>query len=629
MLGNRLALLAALALYCATLVLALTVARDACDGAYAYSSDDAYIHLGIARQLVEHRVWGIDSSGFASTSSSPGWTILLATLGAKLWSPLVCAAIGSVGVLVATGWALRDLPVKAQAIGLLAQVFLVPLAAMTVIGMEHTVHAALCIVALVLGSEMIFRPQDRTPLLVVLAIAGTIRYETLFLAFAIVSALALERRWKDAVAVFGAAVAGPLVYAIASLSRGWYAVPNTLILKSMLRASDEPISVGFVHSIDQLLIHPAVGVAIGLACLLGAGLDSGPARVRAQVFAIAALLHVLFARIGNHGRYEVYLIAMTIAVLAPAFAGSSSRTMMLTGGLLVSFPFLARTQEIEKGIVSDERVVCRDQLPMARFLASEFADGTVAVAEIGAVSWLSQERVIDLLGLGNMEVAKHIRAGTYNAAAVDKVAKDADVAVVFDSIGAAVPGFQIPSDWIDLGSLVDPDLAQHGSALHFYAPRADKVPRLADALGRFPALPPTELRRTNGFTYRGTDFDFTGGPAQATPSGGLGFYGNGRAQLREHVAGQVVLRLSGTPGGGRQPLLGVICGDTRYDVEAPEKPEDKTVCTLDGTGPLVLSYDDDFADGVQDRNVEVERVLVTFGSPDVKGPARRAPATPP
>src|SRR3982751_1916733 len=111
MLGNRLALLAALAFYCAALALAVTVARDACDGAYAYSSDDAYIHLGIARQLVQHRVWGIDASGFASTSSSPGWIILLSLLGAKLWSPLVAATLGSIGVLVATAWAPADLPV--------------------------------------------------------------------------------------------------------------------------------------------------------------------------------------------------------------------------------------------------------------------------------------------------------------------------------------------------------------------------------------------------------------------------------------------------------------------------------------------------------------------------------------
>jgi hypothetical protein len=591
------------------------VARDACDGAYAYSDDDAYIHLGIARNLLEHHVWGIDASGFASTSSSPGWTMLLALLGAKLWSPLVGATLGSVGVLVATGWTLRDLPVKAQAIGLVAQVLLVPLAAMTVLGMEHTLHAALCIFALVLGAEMILRPQDRTPLLVVLAIAGTVRYETLFLACAIAGALALERRWTDAVAVFGAAVAGPALYAIASLSRGWYAVPNTLILKTMLRAADEPLSVGLVRAIEQLLLHPAIGVAIGLACLLGAGLDAGPARVRAQVFATAGLFHVLFAKVGNHGRYEVYLIAMTVAVLAPAFARRSSRTMMLTGGVLVSFPFLARAQEIDGNVASEERVVCRDQLPMARFLATEFVDRTVAVAEIGAVSWLAQERVIDLLGLGNIDVARHIRAGTYDAAAVDEVAGGADVAVVFDSIADAVPGFQIPPGWIDLGALVDPELKQSGSALHFYAPRADKVPRLAEALERFPALPPTELRLTKGFAYRGADFDFTGGPAQATPSGGLGFYGNGRARLKELVAGQVVLRLSGTPGGGRQPTLGVICGDTRYDVEAPGQPTDKTVCTLDGTGALVLSYDDDFADGAGDRNVEVERVFVTIARP--------------
>jgi hypothetical protein len=622
MFGNRPALLAALVLFCATLGFALTVARDACDGAFAYPSDDAYIHLGVARHLVEDRVWGIDASGFSSTSSSPGWTILLALLGAKLWAPLVCATIGSLGILAATAWALRGLRVRAQVIALLAQVLFVPLAPMTVLGMEHTLHGALSIVALALGANLILRPQDRTPLLVVLAIAGTIRYETLFLAFAIAGALALERRWTDAIAVFGAALFGPVVYAVASLSRGWYAVPNTLVLKMMLRGVGEPMSIGFVRAVEQLLTHPDMAVAVGLACLLGAGLDAGPARVRAQLFAAASLLHVLFAKVGSYGRYEAYLIAMTVAVLAPAFGGPSSRTMVLTGGALVSFPFLARAREVAQSLEPNERVVCRDQLPMARFLASEFAGGTVAVAEIGAVSWLAQGRVVDLLGLGNLEVARHIEAGTYDAGSVDGVAGDADVAVLFDAIAHTVPTFRIPRDWIVVGSLVDPALEAYGAALHFYAPRADKVQRLADALQRFPVVPPTELRLTGGFEFDGSDFEFTGGPAHATLSNGVGFYGNGRAKLKELTAGQVVLRLSGTPGGGRQPLLGVLCGDTRYDVEAPAQPEDKMVCTLDGTGPLVLSYDDDFVDGVQDRNVEVERVFVRLD----EGSATPAPA---
>ncbi len=80
MLGNRLALVVALLLFFATLGLAVTGSRQACDGAYAYPADDAYIHLGIARHLVEDRVWGIDASGFSSTSSSPGWTILLSAV---------------------------------------------------------------------------------------------------------------------------------------------------------------------------------------------------------------------------------------------------------------------------------------------------------------------------------------------------------------------------------------------------------------------------------------------------------------------------------------------------------------------------------------------------------------------
>src|SRR5262245_424623 len=46
-------------------------------GHIVYASDDAYIHMTIARTLARH-VWGINAGGFASASSSLLWILILA-----------------------------------------------------------------------------------------------------------------------------------------------------------------------------------------------------------------------------------------------------------------------------------------------------------------------------------------------------------------------------------------------------------------------------------------------------------------------------------------------------------------------------------------------------------------------
>jgi hypothetical protein len=41
------------------------------DGQFVYGLDDPYIHMAMAKSIALHHVWGIDGSGFTSSSSSP------------------------------------------------------------------------------------------------------------------------------------------------------------------------------------------------------------------------------------------------------------------------------------------------------------------------------------------------------------------------------------------------------------------------------------------------------------------------------------------------------------------------------------------------------------------------------
>ena len=62
-------------------------------GMFVYSLDDSYIHLAEAHTLAVYHLWGIGPFGFATASSSPIWTVLLATLervaGLHIATPIV------------------------------------------------------------------------------------------------------------------------------------------------------------------------------------------------------------------------------------------------------------------------------------------------------------------------------------------------------------------------------------------------------------------------------------------------------------------------------------------------------------------------------------------------------------
>lgn len=72
-------------------------------GLLVYPLDDSYIHLAVARTLAQTGVWGVNPWHFASASSSPGWTLMLAVVarlfGSHLMTPIVLNLMFVVGVM--------------------------------------------------------------------------------------------------------------------------------------------------------------------------------------------------------------------------------------------------------------------------------------------------------------------------------------------------------------------------------------------------------------------------------------------------------------------------------------------------------------------------------------------------
>lgn len=111
-------------------------------GVFVYGRDDAYIHMAMAKNLVLHHLWGVTPYAFASASSSPLWTSLLA-LSYRLFgignkAPLVLGLISAVGLLTLLSRLLRGQGIGdcATLVTLLLVVFAMPLPYLVLDGME-------------------------------------------------------------------------------------------------------------------------------------------------------------------------------------------------------------------------------------------------------------------------------------------------------------------------------------------------------------------------------------------------------------------------------------------------------------------------------------------------------------
>jgi len=135
-----------------------------CDGHLVYAIDDTYIHLAMAKTIVNSGTWGIWPGQAAFASSSPGWTLFLAVLRAfgasSLWMPLVLNVIAGIALLAGLDAAARRLleTDRARSWLLVAAVFVMPMPALVLLGMETLAHAAAVVWLIGLAA----RANDRT-----------------------------------------------------------------------------------------------------------------------------------------------------------------------------------------------------------------------------------------------------------------------------------------------------------------------------------------------------------------------------------------------------------------------------------------------------------------------------------
>jgi hypothetical protein len=361
-----------------------------------------------------------------------------------------------------------------------------------------------------------------------------VRYEGLFLILVLGILFACRKRWLFAILFIACGVLPLAVYGIWSAARGWYFLPNPVILKGLdgnralldtledVFLRSQPLTWQSVKRLAPVLVvsrlqanpHILYLVIPSLVLLVfRRGSFWKPANVANAAFFGSTLLHMQFAGTGWFYRYEAYTVFFGIFALATGLAdhlpsreswqgwGNSlfrAATLLLLA-VLVSTPFRLRAAKSLRDTPKASHNIFDQQIQMAYFIRQFYQGQVVAANDIGAIDYLAEFRLVDLAGLGTRESAAYKLQRVYDARHVAAVAEHygTQVALVYDS------WFQIPAEWIKVGEWQIRDNVVCGDdTVSFYALDPAAAPGLIENLRLFASrLPADVIQRGNESPY--------------------------------------------------------------------------------------------------------------------------------
>jgi hypothetical protein len=517
---------------------------------FVYPLDDAYIHLAIAKNVVEHGVWGPTSEGFVSCSSSPLWTLLLAATffltGTQDIAPLCWAlafAAGAAGLLYALPRQLGASPGFAAASGACATLS-TSLPALALLGMEHALHVLLVLALFSLWMRGAGRGSARD--FAVFCVAGALmaatRYEGLFLLLGFCGVLALDRRLGRAVALGLSSLAPVAAFGLYSIASGGWFFPISVWRKASIQADaslwEKVAILGHKLTASAPELY-ALLFALAFCWLIretraqneDAAEDADPSRTEAfrawrqleTAWMASFILHAVLAKIHHDriGRYESYLVASGACLVAGEIWALARPLAARPFGLtrwrglaawsacvvLLLGPLGSRVWESHFATEAGAKNIHDQQYQMALFLKAFYPKQGIVINDIGAVCFLDDYRLIDLGGVASEIIARqHIRGDMMVADALQSEAraKEAKVAAVYASwfegmTQGALPSWRPAGRWIISGNVA----CAHPDVTFYAIGDANVIPLLVQ-LKRFEPSLPKDVRVEYFFALGGS-----------------------------------------------------------------------------------------------------------------------------
>jgi Ca2+/Na+ antiporter len=511
------------------------------NGVFIYPLDDPFIHMQVAKTLASYNTWGIIPHEFASASSSLLYTLLLTGIfklvSANVIVPFIINCIAAVFLLaVVHAWLLKQ-EVKAlgRSLILLLLVFLIPLPVLIISGMEHILQCLFSFLFLARFSDWLAQSKNNPgnekwkipgSVFVYSILLCFTRYEGLFLVAMACLLLLYFRKWTLSLQLGIAALLPILIFGIYSVNSGSYFLPNSVLIKS----ESLPFSVkGILDFLNKIFVFkltmvgtrnsqpgtPPPGISLLSTQRLLIILPLAYLIFRDQlkqklsyvffllILLLGTILHLCFASTGWFYRYEAYLImcAMTmVSVLVYKYGkiywqeGSVYNrifTVILFFALI--FPFILRStaaySKTKKACIN----IYQQQYQVARFLKTYYDADTIAANDIGAVSYYTNAKIIDLWGLGSIEVTRSKKEGYWSPQFLDSLVKSKHVkfAIIYEGWFSR----ELLDHWIKIASWqIHDNVILGGDTVSFYAINKENAEELKQKLQEYQSSLPGAIQ---------------------------------------------------------------------------------------------------------------------------------------
>lgn len=479
---------------------------------FVYPVDDTYIHLAISKNIVDYGIWGISKYHFAPASSSLLYTVLLSLARASIsQTELTCLFINLFsGILICYiiyKFILRyNLHEPASITIYLATIFLTPLPSLIISGMEHTLQVAIDLLYMLYGYYLLsddrkLRTGELIWLSILSALVTAIRYEGLFLLGLMSACFILRRKFSAAFLGFCMGLLPVCIFGIYSISQGSYFLPNSVLIKGHTPGNSLYGFILFIELwITQLCDAPHLPAAmLGLTFCLILRRRHFPITDAGNLLLILVisliLMHTMFAKVGWFFRYDAYLIALSIVATAIALKDihfKFARPLPIILCIIILAPLCARSASSLINTAKASNNIYEQQIQMAHFIKKYYNQDTIAINDIGSISYFTQANVIDLAGLATKDTMDLIISKNYNRKTVSKVVRSYNgrIAIIYDEWLGEKP----PAGWIKTWEWTLRDNVTCGSeTVSFYAFNEADAKDLIDHLRDFSSVLPATV----------------------------------------------------------------------------------------------------------------------------------------
>lgn len=499
-------------------------------GLLIYGLDDPYIHLSIARSLMEHGVFGVSPEAVSFASSSMLWPLLLAGVG-KVAGHLtmlpfvfsVLSALGSLWLIEAIGKR-EGLSGVGRFLMQFLFIMITPILPMIFNGMEHALHLFTVLAVLYLylglrtspGLSVIDRrmPRGLHLLSLMLTVSVLVRYESVFIGIGLTILFLSRRQWRAACETALAAALPIIVSGLVMIAGGGYFLSNSLLVKGPLLESG--IFTNLPNFLYYYLFWPETQAEhwrMAYLAVLATGVlfvlprEGRTGQLRQLVYMLLGIiaLHVLTVRLDQFSRYTAYLVGSGLVLIILSLLAALGRMMetpavrwnRTTTGPLILLAVMALVPLLMNGMTQNRHVsmvsrnIYEQQYQLGRFLSAHYRGELVALNDLGAMTYYGHIRPVDLVGLAEPRIAIARRHRVFNTDSIRAVVKDrgAGIAIVYPNW---FPGeWTLPAEWIPVEDwILQDNYICGGDTVRFYGTNRIEAATLRERLDAFrPRLP--------------------------------------------------------------------------------------------------------------------------------------------